>query len=104
MPGRRKLQFAVHLDDRLLRLAAGNVAAADDFAGNQFARLRVVLQPRFLKINRLALEQRQQQFLRDRVVAVILLEDLQRMFAGRVAQDDRVRLHLRGGAGVSARC
>ena len=66
-----------------------------------FGRLRVVLQAHLFKTNRLALEQRQQQFLRHRVVAVILLEDLQRMLARGVAQDDRIRLDLRGGAGVS---
>ena len=53
------------------------------------------------KINRLALEQRQEQFLRDRIIAVILLQDLQRMFARRVAQNDRIRLDLRRRAGVA---
>ena len=80
--------------------AAGNVTAADDFAGNDFAGLRVVLHAHVFKINRLALEQRQQQFLRHRIVAVILFQDLQRMLARRVAQDDRIRLDLRGRAGV----
>ena len=53
------------------------------------------------KINRLALEQRQQQFLRDGVVAVILLPNLERMFAGRVAQNHRVRLDARGRIGIT---
>ena len=80
--------------------AAGNEAAADNFAGNQFGDLRAVLGADVLEINRLALEEREQEFLRDRVVAVILFQDLQRVFAGGVAQDDGVRLHLRGRAGI----
>ncbi len=77
------------------------VAAADDFALNDFF-LRLAVEPiGHLKINRLPLEQREQQLLRNRIVAIILLKDLQRMFAARVAQNHRVRLDVRGCVGVA---
>ena len=95
LPRQTELQLAVHLDNGLLRAAAGHEAAADDLAGNQLACRRVVLHAHVLEINRLALVQREQQFLRDGVVAVILLQDLHHAFASSVAQDDRIRLDVR---------
>ena len=77
-----------------------HIAAANNFALNDlFLRQAIGAIDRF-KINRLALEQRKQQFLRHRVVAIILFQNLQRSFAGRVAQNHRVRLDMCRRAGV----
>ena len=110
VPGRLNLQLAVDLDDRLfggpghLRLVVvlaiaihgksimGRVSAANDFALHGLDALRC----RNFKVDRLAFVEREQQRLRDRIGAVILLEHLQGVFAGRVAQDHRVGLEMHG--------
>lgn len=51
-----------------------------------------------LEINRLALVERKQQLLRDRVVAVTLFEDLERT-PSQIAQDDGVGLKVRSDTG-----
>ena len=50
------------------------------------------------EVNRLAFVERKQQFLRDGIVAIILLEHLQAAPGG-IAQDHGIRLQVRGNAG-----
>ena len=83
LAGQGKLQFAVHVNDGLPRFAAGKIAAANDFAGNQLGDLRVVLGADNFEINRLALEQREQQFLGHGIISVILFQNLEGAFACR---------------------
>ena len=69
---------------------------ADDAAGDGMLALVLVAHE---KIDRLALIQRKQQALRDRVCAVALLEHLKWKVAAGIAQHDRVRLEARGHTG-----
>ena len=46
-----------------------------------------------------AFKKRKQQFLRNRIVAIILLEDLQVRLAGRIAQNHRIGLEVGGRFG-----
>ena len=61
----------------------------------------VCLQSHPLEINCLAFEERQQQFRGYRIVSIILFQDLKRMLAGWVAQDDGIRFDLGGRAGIN---
>ena len=96
LAGQRELQPALHLDDRLHSFSSGHIAAANDFARDHAIRFLRLLRH---EIDRLPLEEREQQLLRDGVIAIVLFEDLQRHLACRVAQDHGVRLDLRGHAG-----
>ena len=98
-------QDAVHFNDGLahaglwiavvLRVGrAGNVSAADDFAADGLALVATLRE----KINGLAFIEREQQFLGNGIVAITLLENLQRP-PSQIAQDDRVRLKMRGNPG-----
>ena len=99
MSGQTKAQHPVHFNDGLggggLRISrrigrGGNVSAADDLAPDRFDLLAVLEN---YEVNRFAFVQRQEQFLRNGIVAVILLENLQRASA-RIAQNDRIRLDM----------
>ena len=50
------------------------------------------------EVDRLAFIKRKQQLLRDGIVAIVLFEHLQAA-SGRIAQDDGIRLQMRGNAG-----
>jgi len=66
------------------------VSAADDFAGDDFLLVLALHQ----EIDRLALVERKQQRLGNRIGPIILFQHLNRVFAARVAQNDRVRLQV----------
>ena len=70
-------------------------SATDDFPLN--LHVAAIGIPADRKIDRLAFVERQQQFLRDRIISVTLLENLQRA-PGEVAQDDGVGLEVGGDA------
>ena len=105
-PGQRELQLAVDLDDRLAIARTGrclvvrHVPAAHDFAGHN-AR-GTVLQVDH-EVNRLAFVKIQQQFLRNGIGAIVLLQNHQGALAGGVAQNHRIGLQARGGAGKAHR-
>jgi len=65
---------------------------ADDFAFH-----RLVWFARNDKVDCFSLEERQEQFLRHWIVAVVLFEDLQVQLFRRIAQNHRVRLEMRRG-------
>src|SRR6202040_1396972 len=80
LSGQPEAQHAIHFNDGLgkgwlliiLRVvAAGNVAAADDFTLDDF----LFVGPLHQEVNRLAFVERKQQLLRDRIVAIVLLKD-----------------------------
>ena len=89
-----ELQLAVHLDDRLDEITARDEAAAHDLASHDAVRLVGLAAD---ELERLALEERQEHRLRDRVVTVGLLEDLELGLARDVTQDHGIRLDLRRG-------
>ncbi len=64
----------------------GCISAADDFAGDDYLLVLALHQ----EIDRLALSESS----KDSESAIILLEQLNRVFAARVAQNDRVRLQV----------
>ena len=64
------------------------VSAADDFAGDDFLLVLALHH----EIDRLALSESS----KDSESAIILLEHLNRMFAARITQNDRIRLQLHG--------
>src|SRR6266496_3704394 len=72
-----------------------NIATANDFPRNRFSSVRTLDQ----KVDRLALVDRKQEFLRYRIRSIILFEDLKHPFAGGVSQDDGTWLQM--GSGVS---
>ena len=75
-----------------------NVSAANDFSTYDFLMqfsLRIGVLD--FEINRFAFKQRQQALLSHRIITVVLLQNLECAAAMRVAQDDRVRLDVRGG-------
>ena len=103
LAGQSEAQHAIHFDDGLgerrllivLRVvAAGNVSAAHDLAFDDFLLVGTLHQ----EVDGLAFVERKQQLLRDGIVAVILFQHLQRA-TGRIAQDDGIRLQMRGNAG-----
>src|SRR3954462_7613481 len=115
LAGKKELQLAIHFDDGLrglsgighLRLVVllavavhglvmRDVAAANDLALHDLVRLVLVLDE---EVDGLALEERKQPLLRDRIVAIVLLEDLELPLAEGIAQNDAVSLDVRGGAG-----
>src|SRR5258708_22548411 len=68
----------------------GGVPAANYLAPDGVESLRRT----HLEINCLAFVEREQQRLGDRIGAIVLFQHLQCMFAGRIAQDDRVRFKV----------
>jgi len=74
-------------------LAVPRVTAAHDFPLHNRVRF-VWLDDE--KIDRLSFKKREQQFLRNRIVPIILFEDLQVRFAGRIAQNHRIGLKVGG--------
>src|SRR6266536_4671407 len=105
LAGQSEAQHTVNFDDGLahaglrvavvLRVAGtGDISAADDLTLDGFELFAALRE----EGDRLAFVEREQQFLRDRVVAVTLLENLQRA-SGQVAQDDRVGFQVRRDAG-----
>src|SRR5438309_6635608 len=66
------------------------VSATDDFAGDDFLLVLALHQ----EIDRLALVERKQQRLRNRVGTVVLFQHLNRMLAARITQNDRIRLQM----------
>src|ERR1035438_3668605 len=65
------------------------LSAAYDFAFYE-------LTSAFIEVNRLAFVEREQKKLGDRIRAVVLLEHLQRVFAGWVTQNNGVGLEMHG--------
>lgn len=110
-------ELAVHLDNRLAglgwvhlgllifiaeglhRVVMRDIAAANDFTMNDFIG-RFSSGIGLEKLDGFAFAQGEQQILGDWVVAVILLQDLKGRLAGGIAENDRVRLEMRRGAGV----
>ena len=68
------------------------VSATDDFAGDDFLLVLALHQ----EIDRLALVERKQQRLGNRIGPIILFQHLNRMLAARITQNDRVRLQVHG--------
>src|SRR6266436_8786347 len=68
----------------------GNISATNYFALDGSESLRRT----HLEINCLAFVEREQQRLGDRIGAIVLFQHFQCMFAGRIAQDDRVRFKV----------
>src|SRR3954467_555547 len=73
-----------------------NIAAANDLALHDLVGLVLVLDE---EVDDLAFEEREQAFLRDRIVAIGLLEDLELPLAEGIAKNDAVGLDVRGGTG-----
>src|SRR5205823_13745946 len=76
----------------------GDVTAADDLALHNLVGLFLIFHK---KVDGLAVEEREQTLLRDRVVAVVLFEDLELPFAEGVAQDDAVGFDVSRGPAES---
>ena len=74
---------------------ARNITAAHNFAFDDSCRSGALHQ----ELDGLAFIKREQQFLRDRIVAVILFQHLQGA-SGRIAQDHGIRLKVRGDARI----
>jgi len=66
------------------------ISATDDLAGDDFLLVLALHQ----EIDRLALVERKQQRLRNRIGAIVLFQHLNRVFAAGITQNDRIRLQM----------
>ena len=89
-PGQTELDFPIDLHHRFSSASGSAVSGTQDFCLNQAIGFLGLANR---KINRLPLEEREQVGLSERVVAVVLLENLQRLSA-LVAKHDGVRFEL----------
>ena len=97
LAGKAKLDLPVHLNHGLGGPAGRAVAGAEDFRLNRAVRLLLLAHE---EVNRLPLKKREKVGLGERVVAVVLLEDLQRL-SRFISQNDGIRFEFQRRAVVA---
>ena len=90
LPGQAELDFAIHFDHRFGSARSRVIARSEDFRRNGAVGF---LRFAHGEVDRLPLEKREQIGLGERVVAVVLLEDLE-WLTGFVAKHHGIRLEL----------
>ncbi len=91
-----ELEFAIDLDDGLGVFAAWDIATSDHLALNRAVGLLGFAED---EIDGLVFEEREEKFLGERIIAIILLEDLDGEFCGGIAKDHGVGFEVSGDSG-----
>ena len=91
-----ELEFAIDLDDGLGVFAAWDIATSDHLALNRAVGLLGFAED---EIDGLVFEEREEELLGERIIAIILFEDLDGEFCGGIAKDHGVGFEVSGDTG-----